>query len=68
LSGDECGAAGCTRLLAVIIGEDRAFVGNAVDVRGAVTHLAAIVGADIPVADIVSHNDEDVRLLRLLLC
>ena len=67
LSGDERGAAGCTGLLAVIISEDRAFVGNAVDVRSAVAHLAAIVGADIPVADIVSHDDEDVWLLRWLL-
>ena len=65
LSGDERGAAGGAGLLAVIVGEDRALVGDAVDVGRAITHLAAVVGADVPVADVVAHDDEDVRLLLL---
>src|SRR5215211_7740647 len=65
LPGDECGAAGGARLLAVVIGEDRAFGGDAVDVGRAVAHHAAVVGADVPVADIVAHNDENVRFLLL---
>ena len=65
LSGDEGGAAGGAGLLGVIVGEDRAFLGDAVDVGRAVAHHAAIVGADVPVADVVAHDDEDVRLLGL---
>jgi hypothetical protein len=67
LAGDERGAPRGAGLLAVIVGEDRAFVGDAVDVGRAVAHHAAVVGADVPVADVVAHDDEDVRLLLLLL-
>ena len=66
LAGDEGGAAGGAGLLAVIVGEDRAFVGDAVDVGRAVAHHAAVVGADVPVADVVAHDDEDIGLLLLL--
>ncbi len=66
LSGDEGGAAGGAGLLAIIVGEDRALVGDAVDVGRAIAHHAAVVGADIPVADIIAHDDEDVGLLLLL--
>ena len=66
LPGDERRAAGGAGLLSVIVGEDRALVGDAVDVGRAVTHHAAIVGADVPVADVIAHDDEDVWLLRLL--
>ena len=51
-------------LLAVVVGEDRAFAGDAVDVGRAVAHHAAIVGADVPVADVVAHDDQDVGLCR----
>ena len=54
-------------LLAVVVGKDRAFIGDAVDVGCAVSHHAAVVGADVPVADVIRHDDEDVRLLRLCL-
>ena len=62
LAGDERGAAGGAALLAVIVGEGRAFMADAVDVGGAVAHLAAVVVADVPPADIVAPEDEDVRL------
>ena len=62
LAGDECGAAGGAGLLAVIVGEDRAFIGDAVDVGRAVAHHATVVGADVPVADVIAHDDENVRL------
>jgi hypothetical protein len=65
LSGDEGGAAGGAGLLAIIVGEDRTFVGDAVDVGRAVAHHAAVVGADVPVTDIIGHDDKDVRLLLL---
>ena len=66
LSGDECRAARGAGLLSIIIGEYRALIGDAVDVGRAVAHHAAIVGADVPIADIVGHDDKDVGLLRLL--
>ena len=62
LAGDEGGAAGGAGLLAVIVGEKRALIGDAVDVGRAIAHHAAVVGADVPVADVVAHDDEDVRL------
>ena len=65
LAGDERGAAGGAGLLTVIVGEDRAFVGDAIDVGRAVAHHAAIVGADVPIADVIGHDDEDIRLLLL---
>ena len=62
LAGDERGAAGGAALLAVVVGEGRAFVADAVDVGRAVAHLAAVVVADVPPADVVAPKDEDVRL------
>ena len=62
LAGDERRAPGGAGLLGVVVGEDRAFLGDAVDVRRAVAHHAAVVGADVPVADVVAEDDEDVRL------
>ena len=49
--------------LAVIIREDRAFVCDAIDVGRAITHHAAVVRTDVPVTDIVRHDDDDVWLL-----
>ena len=62
LAGDEGGAPGRAGLLRVMVGEDRAFPGDAVDVRRAVAHHAAVVGADVPQPDVVAEDDEDVRL------
>ena len=66
LPGDERRAARGAGLLRVVVGEDRAFLGDAVDVGRAVAHHAAVVGADVPVADVVAEDDEDVGLLRAL--
>jgi len=53
-------------LLAVIVGEDGAIIGDAINVGRVVAHHAAVVGTDVPVADVVGHDDEDVGFLRLL--
>src|SRR5262249_1109020 len=63
LAGGASGPAGGAGLLGVAVGEERPLPGDAVDVRGAVAHRAAVVGADVPVADVVAPEDEDVRLL-----
>jgi hypothetical protein len=65
LAGDEGGAARGAALLAVPVGEERAFRGDAVDVGRAVAHHAVVVGADVELADVVAPDDEDVRLLVL---
>src|SRR5262249_23042638 len=57
---------GCTArraaLLAVGIGEDRAFTGDAVDIRRPIAHQTHGVGADLRHANVVAEDDEDVRL------
>ena len=63
LAGDEAGAAGGAALLAVVVGERHAFVGDAVDVRGLVAHHAPAEVADVPDADVVAPEDQDVGLL-----
>jgi len=62
LSRDEGGAPCSAALLAVPVGEHRAFVTDAIDVRRAVTHDAAVVYARIEPADVVAHDHQDVRL------
>ena len=62
LAGDEGRAAGSAALLAVPVGEDRAFLADAVDIGRAVAHDAHVVGADIEPADVVAHDEQDVRL------
>ena len=65
LTKDEGGASGGAGLLAVVVGEECAFAGNAVDVWGASAHHAAVVGADIPSAYVVGHDDDDVGFFGL---
>ena len=40
-----------------------AFLRQPVDVRRAVSHHALVVGAEVPDADVIAHDDQDVRLL-----
>ena len=49
----------CSR---VVVGEDHALLGDAVDVRRAVAHQPVRVGADVRLADVVAPDDDDVRL------
>ena len=61
LAGDEAGAAGGAALLRVVVGEEAAFVRHAVDVGGSVPHHAVAELADVPDADVVAPEDEDIR-------
>ncbi len=69
LSEDKGGTACRAGLLGIIIREHRAFSRDAIDVGRTSTHHAAMVGADIPDADVVAHDDDNVwtlwRRLRL---
>src|SRR5262245_5041917 len=64
LPGDERGPPGGAALLAVPVGEYRAFSGHAVDVGRAVPHDAEIVGADVVPPDVVAPENQNVGLLR----
>ena len=65
LAGNEGGATGGAALLAVEIGEHRAVLRDAVDVRRPVSHEAVVVAADIEPADVVRHDEKNVRLAGL---
>ena len=62
LAGDEGGAPGGAALLAVPVGEERALLGDPVDVGRAVAHHAVVVGADVELADVVAPDHQDVGL------
>ena len=62
-AGDEVRPARRATRLGVIVGEHHAFLGHLVEVRRPPGHHAAMVGADVPHADVVAHDEEDVRLL-----
>ena len=65
LPGDEGGAAGGAALLPVEVGEHRAFLRDAVEVGRAIAHQAVVVAAEIEPADVVGHDEQDVRLVGL---
>jgi hypothetical protein len=65
LPGDERRPSSRAALLAVGVGEQHAFFGEAVDVGRAVAHQPAGVAAEVGLADVVAPDDEDVRLLGL---
>ena len=63
LPGDESRPARRAALLGVGVGEDGALAGEPVDVGRPITHHPAVVGADVPVADVIAEHDEDVGSL-----
>ena len=64
-TGDEVRATrGATRFR-VIVGEQHALFCELVEVRSLASHQAAVVGADVPHADVVAHYHEDVGFLLL---
>lgn len=67
LAGDECSAAGRAGLLAVSIGEERTFFGDAIDVGSLLAHHALVGGGDVPLADVVAPEDEHVGFFGRLL-
>ena len=75
LAADERRASSRTALLAVVVGERDAFFGDTVDIRGGVAHHASAEVTDVPSADVIAPEDQDVRLFshglflfRLICC
>ena len=54
LTGDEARPAGGAALLAIPVGKQRAFFRDAIDVGRFVAHHALVVGADVPIADVIA--------------
>ena len=65
LAGDEARAAGGAALLRVVVGEGHAFLRHAVDVGRPVAHHAAAEVADVPYADVIAPEDQDIGFLLL---
>src|SRR5262245_35369689 len=63
LAGYERRAARRAALLAVIVGEEHSFFGNAVDVGRAIPHQAPRVDAEVRLPDVVPPENQEVRLL-----
>jgi len=59
-AGDEVRTARRATRLGIIVGEQHAFLGKLVEVRRLARHQPAVVGADVPHADVVTHDDDDV--------
>jgi len=65
LARDERRAPRRATVLAEGVGEEDAFVGDAVNIRRLVSHHASVVGADVRNPAIVAHDDEDVGFLGI---
>ena len=76
LARDEIGASGRAARLGVVVGEAHAFGCELVEIRRPARHDALVVRADVEPADVVAHDEDDVRPLpgwgrgrrRLRLC
>jgi hypothetical protein len=66
LTCNECRTTCGATLLAIIVGEQHPFFGNAVNAGRLVAHHAHVVSADIRPAHIVPPDHQNVRLLGLL--
>ena len=62
---EESSPAGRAGLLTVVVRKGDPLPGDAVDVGSSVAHHATVVVADIPGADIVAPDHQDIRLLPL---
>jgi hypothetical protein len=63
LAGDERRSTGGAALLRIRVGEHHPLFGNAIAVRGLVTHDAVVIGADVVDADVVTPDYRDVRFV-----
>ena len=63
LAADEARAPRGTALLRVVVGEGHPFFRDAIDVWGPIAHHATAEMADVPHADVVTPEDQDVRFL-----
>jgi hypothetical protein len=67
-AGDEVRPARRATRLGVVVGEQHAAFGKLIEVRRPACHHAPAVSADVPDADVVTHDADDVGFLVLRLC
>ena len=65
LAGDEVRATRRATRLGIVVGEKHAVLGELIEVRRPAGHHASVVSADVPNADIIAHDEDDVRLFVL---
>ena len=65
---DEVRATRRAARLGVVVGEQHSLLGHLVEVRRSPGHHAAMVGADVPHADVIAHDEQDVWFFVLCLC
>ena len=65
LACDERRAASGTTRLGIVVREKNAFLRDSVDV-GRAAHHAVSIGTDVPHADVIAHNDDNVGFFRLV--
>ena len=63
LAGDEVRATRRAACFGVVVGEPHAFGGQPVEVGRSAGHQALVVRANVEPADVVAHDEDDVRLL-----
>ena len=61
-AGEEGIAPGRAALLGIVSHEDRAFITDAIDVGCFTHHPPAVIDARLHQADVITHDEEDVRL------
>jgi hypothetical protein len=66
LAGNEVGATRRATCLGVVVGEHHALRSQLVEVGRLSGHHSAVVGANVEPANIVAHDDNDVRFTLLL--
>src|SRR6185437_12564800 len=64
LASNESSTPGGAALLAVVVGEGATLVGHAIDVGSVITHHAAAEETDVPRADVITPQDQNVRFFR----
>ena len=65
--GDEVGPTCRTTCLGIVVRKQHALFGDLIQIGRPAGHHAAVIGSDIPHANVVAHDDNDVRFLLLLL-
>ncbi len=65
LARDEVRAPRRATRFGVVVGEEHAFLGHLIEGGRSAGHQAAVVGADVPHADVIAHDEEDVGFLVL---
>ncbi|KAG1246706.1 hypothetical protein G6F65_020545 [Rhizopus arrhizus] len=63
LPGNEGGPARRATVFSVVVGENRAFIGDTIDIGRSVAHDPSGVGADVGLPHVIPKNDKNVRLL-----